>query len=152
MPPQFFVEFVFKSPLTDRVYWLPLLFHTAQEAEARKWAQATKTALQEHFEDIESTRPIPFHSTTRSYIGHRAKIRSHHKLAVMNVVHWEIDSIEPDPELNLWEQLRLIPNLEEKAGADLAAGKEYEFPVRVIKDGLHGLPFDEFLLLNIVKP
>jgi len=150
--PRFFVQFFFDYEFTGRKYWLPVFVAAENVLKANELIKAFRKGLDKHFKDISMTFPIVENKIKseieKTYAQYRAK-----KLVSLDVQVWTIKDIVPNPDWNFNEHLNYIgENLPLSNRVVAECREQHRFPVRVIKEGNYPIDFNEFLIVDIVKP
>jgi hypothetical protein len=152
---KYFIEFEFKSKIGNK-YWLPLFIEANNEQDAEEIRKRIETALSEENEILRTPKPKIYQEHTNSkmldeYIEKRYK----GKIEKLELNMWDFKDIEPSPELNFNESIKLI-DFEKKISSDdrevANTILRQKFPVRLLSKNEDFADVDDFLFVNVVAP
>lgn len=149
----FFTEIEFKT-LFDNHYWFPLFLTADSLDQAEENTQAVVTALNENYIVKRSAVPrlyIP--GLTSEYIDEYIANRLSGKLAILQFRVWRFKDFIADSTLNFTENLNLVNFYNVIDSSTIASVTEqHNFPVRQLLSNQTANDFDDFLLINVVRP
>ncbi len=147
---RFFCEHVFTSELTGQTYWFPIFFLTNNQAKANQLAAAVKKALEDRYQQVRQSQPMPEAFTTSSYIRQRLNIKKSYKPNTLEFNVWNFLCFDAIPELSFDEHMSLISDSIPTSPKTIAERIEFHrFPVRVIRES-EIIDFKEFLMVDVV--
>ncbi len=148
---KFLVEIEFKTK-AGNLYWFPLFITAADKDKAEQLLESVIRALKEQYEVVKHDGPRPVIAGLNSaFIQEYIQAKMLGKTVVLHAHLLKLEELERQAGYSFNQYMQLVDADPEKfSGKVLATQIPKEFPVRCIKQSYKD--FDEFLLINIVKP
>lgn len=148
----YFVEYEFKTTGGD-VYWFPLRINADSQMKAEIISTAVESAINENHHVSRKSEPVLIIEDLNSdFIRDYTELRMRGKIKYLEMRLFQFQDIEGNANLNFGQHIDLLSRNPELIYEHTIATniENIKLPLRQITNNLKD--YDEFLLINVVKP